>query len=277
VYGNIRNERIQAKKNKDDLAAKTFKLSLNGAFGHMIYKYSWLYDPKAGVSITVNGQLFICMLSERLSDHGIRVISLNTDGVVALVKSGQRKEYEEVCKQWEEETGVSLEYTRYRKLIRRDVNSYIAILEDGSTKEKNIFLQDVEIGKQYNKPIVAKALYQYFVNNVPVRDTIDNEKSIFPFCMSEKSDPKFTIEWRGEKQQRTNRYYACHSGAYLYKTDMYRGKRRYQHMLKDSPVQLLNNYTPKDISKFEINYDFYERETREVIQVIEPIQLKMLI
>ena len=64
----------------------TFKLSLNGTYGNLINEYSWLYDPKAAMKITMNGQLMLAMLSERLTDAGMRVDSVNTDGITAIVK-----------------------------------------------------------------------------------------------------------------------------------------------------------------------------------------------
>jgi hypothetical protein len=40
------------------------KLALNGAYGKSLSKYSVLYDPKFGITVTVNGQLLMYQLCE---------------------------------------------------------------------------------------------------------------------------------------------------------------------------------------------------------------------
>ena len=42
------------------------KLALNGTYGKSNDKYSVFYDPKFTMSITVNGQLSLCLLIDKL-------------------------------------------------------------------------------------------------------------------------------------------------------------------------------------------------------------------
>jgi hypothetical protein len=279
VYREIRDKRVKAKRDGDAITSDTLKLSLNGTFGNLINRYSWLYDPKAAMSVTINGQLFISMLSERLTDAKFRVISLNTDGITALVEKGRVDEYKALCRKWEEETGLNLEYNEYEKLVRKDVNNYIAIYKGGGYKLKGFFDYNIELGKGYRHPIVPYALVKYYVDGTPVLETIHNEKDISKFCMTQRADRKFTMEWNGKTVQHTNRFIASKTGAYLYKTDIYKGNKRHIHVLRDSPVALLNDITDTgtQASSYDINYDFYEKQCREVQEVIEPKQLTIQI
>jgi hypothetical protein len=57
------------------------KLALNGAYGKSLSKYSVLYDPKFGITVTVNGQLLMYQLCENLLDvPGLKLLQVNTDG-----------------------------------------------------------------------------------------------------------------------------------------------------------------------------------------------------
>jgi len=83
IFGSIRARRIEAKRRRKEnarfeLINQTFKLSLNGAIGNFLQPYSWLYDPKANVSITLNNQLLILKWAEMLTLAGCKVASANT-------------------------------------------------------------------------------------------------------------------------------------------------------------------------------------------------------
>lgn len=284
-------ERLKAKRNsKTDPMAKliseTYKLSLNGTYGNLINEWSWLYDPKAAMMITLNGQLFLSMLSERFTDAGFRVDSLNTDGITCFVSEDKMELYHEICKEWEEHTGLSLEFAEYDKVIRRDVNTYLAIYKelkdkngDPYVKEKGDFVTEIKLGKGFDKPIVKKALYEYFVKGKNIEETIYGHDNIYDFCMMQKMGSKFKAVWNGERLQKTNRFYAAKGSeaAYLYKLD---GVKK-SHVLTDSGVIIFNDYVDKKVKgklplkEYNINYDYYIREARNIQRAIEPEQLSL--
>ena len=286
-YGWIKDIRLEAKKEKNMFISDTFKLSLNGTYGNLINEYSWLYDPKAAMKITINGQLMLAMLSERLTDAGMKVDSVNTDGVTAIIKKKDLNKYYTVCKEWEKHTELSLSYDRYYKVFRKDVNSYIAWYADMETgkplydknkraiiKEKGFMLTEIKMGKGFDKPVVKKALREYFVYGKDIEEYIRNHDNIYDFCMMQKMDKKFTALHGDEVLQRTNRFYASDSSSapYLYKVDadMNRG-----HLLKDSGVIVFNDYEKKKMEEYNINYKYYINEARKIIYTIESKQLAL--
>lgn len=279
LYKQIRDDRVNkfkpfAKKDKEmALMADTYKLMLNGSYGKLISEYSWLYDPMVAMSITLNGQLFLSMLSERLTDAGFNVDSLNTDGITTLLPETKLDLYYSICREWEVETLLELEYTEYERVIRRDVNSYLAVYKGGGVKEKGFFIRDLILGKGYDKPIVKIALYEYFINGVDIRKTIESHDNIYSFCMMQKMGSKFKALWNGESQQKTNRFYASKKGAYLYKVNKEDGKQG--HVLKDSGVVLMNDYVAMSMVDREIDYEYYIRETMKIVRLIEPEQLSL--
>lgn len=284
IYRSLRDDRIKAKRSGEKLIAETYKLSLNGTYGNLINEYSWLYDPKAAMGITLNGQLFLSMLSERLIDAGIQVDSLNTDGITALVKDEQMDDYWRITKEWQELTRLELEFREYDKIIRQHVNSYYAIYKNdptinegdaGKVKEKGDLATKIVLGKGFDKPIVKIAVKEYFVNGTPIEETIKNHRDIYDFTMFQKVGKQFEVEWWGKKQQRINRYYASKKGAYLYKVKGEGSKKSMSHMLKGVGVQIFNVYEEKPMAEYNIDYQYYIIEARKLINSIESNQISM--
>jgi len=276
-YKGLRDSRVKLKKEGEKLISEIFKLSLNGVYGNLINEHSWLYDPMQAMKITLNGQLFIAMLGERLTDGGFKVISVNTDGITVLMKKHQKAEYDRICKEWEEYTKLELEFQGYKKIVRRDVNTYFAEFTNGYIKEKGSFLTSIKLGKGYDKPIIQKALKAYFFENIPIKTFIENHDNIYDFCMMQKmgkseSGNMFRAMYKNEILQKTNRFYATKNpnAGYLYKIeDNVSGK---EHVLKDSGVIIFNDYVEKSIKDYDINYNYYIKEAEKLRVTIEPIQ-----
>jgi len=286
-YSWIKGIRLKAKREKNMFISDTFKLSLNGTYGNLINKYSWLYDPKAAMRITINGQLMLAMLSERLTDAGMRIDSVNTDGITAIIKKKDLNKYKVICSEWEEHTELSLSYDRYHKVFRKDVNSYIAWYADMETgkplydknkraiiKEKGFMLTEIKMGKGFDKPVVKKALREYFVYGKDIEEYITNHDNIYDFCMMQKMDKKFIALHGDEILQKTNRFYASdlESAPYLYKVDEDVNRH---HLLKDSGVEIFNDYQKKDMKDYNINYKYYINEARKIIYTIQTKQLEL--
>ena len=103
------------------------KLALNGTFGNSGSKYSFMYDMKFLMSITLNGQLLMAMLIEKmLKIESLSIVTANTDGLVISVHEDNFKKVDNERLLWEDMTGLELEYTDYKLYAVRDVNNYYA-------------------------------------------------------------------------------------------------------------------------------------------------------
>ena len=136
VLNKITAERLEAKRSGDKVKADGLKITINSIFGKLGFAYFWLQDAKQMLSTTVSGQMGLLMLVEELHLNGIHVISANTDGIVCKIPRELESKYYEITKEWEKKTNLELEFTQYKKYVRRDVNSYITEKADGKTKEK---------------------------------------------------------------------------------------------------------------------------------------------
>lgn len=272
---------------KHTTAAACLKIVANaGIFGKMGSEKSFLCDKKAMYKVTINGQLFLLMLIERLEDAGIHVISANTDGIVTIVPKGLEETADNICHWWEKHLGLELEFTHYSKYVTEGVNSYLTVKTDGKKKFKGrmnpkMYLED--LSKGYNSPIVAKAVTEYFINGTPVMETLRNSKSILDFCRTQNVNRKYYIEYTHvvdhkmvvEEVQRNTRFYVSLTGGSLMKVEVLGWDENNQPKLKKSSlcagqrVTVCSLVEDKDISELNINYLYYYNECMAIIEPIE--------
>jgi hypothetical protein len=180
VYLQIYNERKKYPKGTSENEA--LKLALNAVFGKSNSTWSSLYDPKMTMQITINGQLLLAMLCEKLTLSGAaRVIMANTDGIEVEIFNHEL--YQKICKEWEETNRLTLEHSQYKVIGIRDVNNYIAVRTDGKTKEKGAYEVDKEIHKDPSMRVVPLAVREYFQKGTKISDFIKNHTDLWDFFM----------------------------------------------------------------------------------------------
>lgn len=274
-------------RDKHATAAACLKIVANaGIFGKMGSEKSFLCDKKAMYQVTINGQLFLLMLIEKLELAGIHVISANTDGIVTIVPRELEQTADDICHWWEKHLGLELEFTYYTKYVTEGVNSYLTVKRGGSSKFKGrmnpkMFLED--LSKGYNSPIVAKCVTEYFINGTPVMETLRNAKSILDFCRTQNVNHKYRLEFthvvdgkiRTDVVQRNTRFYISSTGGTLMKVESMGWNERNEEQVKksslcaDQRVSICNTVDDTDISELNVNYLYYYNEAMAIIEPIE--------
>lgn len=253
-------------------ASELLKLAMNGGFyGNTNNKHTPMEDVKAMLSITINGQLMLLMLAERLNEIGVYIDSANTDGLTIKYDKSVRNKVLQIRKEWEEETKCGLEEVQFSKVIRTNVNNYLAIPKEGKVKEKGMFLTDPPVDQSRDNLVIPKALQAYYLHGTPIETFIRSHKNIYDFCSSQKVDRKYTIFYNGEKQQRLNRYYVSTDGAYLYKSQD--NGITLNHMMKGWGVTLFNDFEEKE--DYKIDYRYYISKCKEILEELESNQLSL--
>jgi len=227
------------------------------------------------MTVTVNNQLFLLMLAEKYLNSGIEVISTNTDGCVAKYRPDQRELIYSIDRKWEKLTGHTLEYAEYSKFIQTSVNDYISLKTNGELKHKGDFEIDKELHKDTSMRIVSLAVQEYFINNIPIVDTITNHTDIFDFCLAVRMTKDWVASYKYIENQdiiskdlsKTVRYYASKRGGLLFKTHI--KDNRCNGITVGQNITIFNNYIEKDIKDYNIDYLFYIKETRKIIDKIE--------
>lgn len=125
VYAGLKEQRTQYPKGTPENAM--LKLALNGVYGDSNNVYSPFYDPLYTMRTTLNGQLLLCMLAEKLMRvDGLRLIQVNTDGLTVHLPRSRMFDLQFLQDWWEIKTGLQLERAEYSRMFIRDVNNYVA-------------------------------------------------------------------------------------------------------------------------------------------------------
>jgi hypothetical protein len=237
---------------KKDPRNYVLKIILNGSYGLSKDKYAFLYDPKWQLAICINGQLMLTLLTEKVFESckiEPTIIFENTDGAMYRIHKSDYDNLTKACKEVEEIVNIPLEVQVCKKIIARDVNNYINIISDNNIKFKGVFEIDRDYHKNHSKRINTLALANYFINDIPVEDTITNHlkynsipiikewdyklnepifyehHGIYDFCLGAKMKGQNTLVqryWKGydlmeDPLSKMNRYYISNIGVELIK------------------------------------------------------------
>lgn len=216
----IKRDRIQAKHNGDKQTAKDLKLPLNTVSGAQENRYNDLYDPLPTRSLRISGQLFLTVLTMRLLNacKTIRLLNLNTDGLMYSIDKSELAFVDEIVHAWEAETKFELEVDDIQRVWIKDVNNLLIIKTNGEVKTVGGYLNyGVSVKGAWainnNMVIVKKALIEYFVHGTPVEDTINDCDDIFQFQIIAKAGAKYRevyhlVDGEPVPVQKVNRVYA---------------------------------------------------------------------
>lgn len=233
AYEGVYNTRKTYAKGTPENAA--YKEALNANYGNSNNAYSVFLDPKFTMSITLNGQLLLCMLVEQMIKiPGLEMIQANTDGITYYCPREYIEHTRALCKWWEQLTCLELEEAQYSRMFIRDVNSYIAEYEGGGLKrigayayermDENPGTREVPYGKDPSGLIIPKAAEAALVRGEDIRTFIMNHKDDYDFMCRAKvpRSNKLVMRWPeydGVELELNSiiRYFVSNSGGTLVK------------------------------------------------------------
>ena len=200
-FKDIVDLRLKYKAEKNPLQAP-LKIVINGTYGAMKDCNNPLYDPLMANNVCVYGQLLLLDLIEHLEPY-CEIVQSNTDGVLIRKPDSAKdidKFYElidDIAYEWEQRTGLNLEFDEYTKVIQKDVNNYIVVADDGHWKSKGAYVK--KLGKlDYDLPIVNKAVTDYFLKGVDPTTTIMNCNDLKEFQQVKKIGAKYSTLLHGD-------------------------------------------------------------------------------
>lgn len=217
IYADLKKQRVGYAKGTPENAM--LKLALNGVYGDSNNKYSPFYDPAYTMAITINGQLQLAWLAERLVTElpDLTMIQINTDGLTFRVPRAQADEVRQVCAEWSAATRLDLEDVEYRSMHVRDVNNYIAIDTNGKVKRKNAYLTDPDWHQDHSSLVVQKAVSEFVENGTRPVDFIYGHVDPYDFMRHIKVPKSSRLEHGDDVVQNTSRYYISLRGESLVK------------------------------------------------------------
>lgn len=249
---------------KDDV--DDLKLILNSAGGAMKQKYLSLYDPEQNVRMCFTGQLLLMALCKKMYDlYGADIIQTNTDGICMAIPTDKKREIYGLIKQWEGITNMLFEYTPVQTIWQNNVNNYVLTTKAGKIKNVGAWLNyDIDPFHNICFPIIQKAMFNYLVHNIPIQDTVLNEKNPMMFLYTVKRGATFTgtiiANHQGTKKLgKINRIYATVSpfGGTIYKV-----KGQHRQLAPNCPekAQIYNDVVT--VIPNDIDYDWYIKKAQ---------------
>lgn len=187
VFKSWIDRRIAAKRMGNKTLAQTLKIFLNGIFGKLGSWFSIVYAPHLLIQVTLTGQLVLLMLIERFEKASIRCVSANTDGIVSRCPKALYPIMLAIIAQWEKETGLETEETRYSALFSRDVNNYVALKAGGGSKTKGVFTEP-SLSKNVENEICNDAATAFLEHGTPPELTIRSCRDIRKFLTMRQVD-----------------------------------------------------------------------------------------
>ena len=275
----------ETKEPKYSSMQKMGKLALNGgAYGRLNTKGDWQEYPYGMLQVTIGGQMEILMIVEDLILKGFNVVSLNTDGFDVIIPRSRDDELKSILTQWEvaidnSEMG-NFEYTEFKWIAQTSVNDYLALKADGTCKNKGDFEIDKEINKNSSGRIIPIAIKEYFVNGIPIEETIKQHTNIYDFCLRQKSSRDFHYEGltrsTGERKiyNKLIRYYVSNEGEKIYKI---KNPSCTTNAPEKSQVEAgewvckVVNFLSKDtkVEEAGINFSYYVERANRIISKVE--------
>lgn len=283
IYKEVFDERKKYGKKTAENAM--LKLALNGVYGesNADNENNPFFDPRYTMTITINGQLSLLMLAEALlQTDKIRMIQANTDGLTVLVHKSQQGYFKAVCDWWQAVTRLELEFAHYKEMHIRDVNSYMAVKDDGSIKRigayayitpnEEPFTREVEWHKDHSALIIPRAAEQALVYGKSIQETIWSETDKFRFALRVKAPKKSTLAFEdGEIIQNTSRVHISKNGRALFKhmPPLPRNPTKQRKIAQHKGWKITECNDMADFDWDDLNRDFYIKEAEKLVTPLE--------
>lgn len=279
----LKETRVSAKHSTEDyidgipkdVLAQVLKIVINSIYGKLGFTKGDICDRLAVLKVTINGQLMIMMLCERLELAGIEIMSANTDGIVVKLYKKHKAKFDKITTDWMNETKLGADSEEYKCYINRDINNYLIEELNGKVSYKgamNPKMYAVDLQKGYDMPIVAQAVSNYFLQNKPLLETLYECNNILDFCKTQNVGRSFHVEFTTNKEtkelQRNVRFYVSKQGGTIEKVDKEKNIRT--SLCAGNKVVVLNTLDDMPIQYRNIDYNYYYQEC---IKIIDPIKL----
>lgn len=265
---------LEQSRFKAQTEAEGGKIALNGVYGKLGSGYSILLAPDLMLSTTILGQLSLLMAIEMFEDAGYRVVSANTDGILARVPRGDivfvkdeplGGKFGALVHEWQETTSFEFEHATYKSIYNSSVNTYIALKEDGKTKIKgppgNPWAENdlrSMMSKNPQMTGITNAVVGFIKNGTPIEEGVRANKDVRDFVTIINVTGGGT--WRGSYLGKVVRYYWSTDGDPIFaKGATKSGQRKVGKTDGCKPLMVMDGTVPVDI-----DYERYITEAKKL-------------
>lgn len=213
IYRRLRDQRNALPKS--DPARTALKFACNVPFGQSNEPNGIFYDPKYFLTITMNGQLMLCMLAEQLAlAPDVELLQVNTDGLTIRFPPSSDEIVQRIIDWWSRLTGMPLDKVSYNRMFIRDANAYLAETAKGERKRVGPYdWTKTKNGKpwqmDHSQLVVAKTAEAVMLDGAEAETFVDRHENAWDFLLFRKGRMELTT---GEAVPRNLRYYVSLNG-----------------------------------------------------------------
>lgn len=161
--------RLKAEKKK--IEREPYKRFNNIIYGAEGDPSNPMYDPLHRNLVCVYGQLLILDLIEKIESF-TELLQSNTDGILIKLKRKDFERLDDTVYEWEQRTGLMMEFDFYKSVFQKDVNNYVVVDYEGEYKTKGAYVKQLT-NLDYDLAIVNKAILDYMLTKKHPKDTIN--------------------------------------------------------------------------------------------------------
>lgn len=194
-YKMLYDTRFSLKANKNP-KEYIYKILLNATYGATKDPYSKMFDPLQANNICINGQLILIDLVLKMSKYA-KLIQSNTDGIMMSYEEENLHHLLQIKTDFEKQYDLLLGFKKLKAIYQRDVNNYLIVDEFDKVSGTGLFKvwnENKTNFESYSLPIIGIALKKYYIDGIPIEDTINNlidNKILIPFQLVAKKTNKF--------------------------------------------------------------------------------------
>jgi hypothetical protein len=274
IYAHLFEERKRHPKGSPENAM--LKLALNGVYGDSNNVFSVFYDPLFTMSITLNGQLLLCLLAENLMVNvpGLKLIQCNTDGLTVRFPRKSEAWLRLVTEHWQRITKLTLEQMTYQRMCVRDVNNYIGQYLDGKVKRKGAYDYEREWFQNHSALVVPKVAEKVLLEGAPIRETVEQWPDMMDFMLRTKVPRSSSLvitypeQWGDTRFELQNitRYLITKDGGHLFKImPPLKGKDTWRQIGVEAGWKVTPCNDIKDARGAQIDFDYYVQEVEKLV------------
>jgi len=271
VEAEWKRKRYSYRDSGDILKSNTYKLFINSIFGKLNDHYSKLKSTQSAFSVTITGQMLLLYLIDLVQDKlTVNVVNANTDGVCFYIKRSDMDTLKEICKVWEQDTGMVLDYDYISMWIGLGVNEYAARIGNKLKTKGGRLLTKSQLSGKLNSPIVSNAVINHIEKGEDIRSYIRNNMTLDNVMKSSKSTAGFHT-YNGENIQKSVRYYHSTNGKKLNAGHGSKVAERCTLALDISELKL------KAVVNLKIDIDHYVSQAEDLVKELlsgEVVELK---
>ena len=270
-------ERVINKKKNPQLA-QVQKIALNSIYGQMGLEHSPIYNPVKLLNVCITGQLLLLRLFDELLHNGIKIVSLNTDGLLIDCSNGYNEALaEKIFKDDEDKSLLTLGVTNYKLVAIRDVNNYIAMQDNGKVKAKGVYVVSARKKTNSNKAACVNAVLNHLITNESIEDYINNNDDIYDYIIYAKRNKAFTMFIMDDTNEEDiiykelpyniNRWYNSLDSDVSIVAKKNEGN--YNNIADSNNAVLINEVNDNKASSYNINKNYYINESYKLLQDLD--------